>query len=414
MKDYKPDSLDPHLHRETFAPKEPGPAEDKTAEEEHKASADPGGAPQRDRAQQLRAALRPGGDLQAALTSDYVVKEMIDAGTFSSLYGEPGAAKSFLALDLGLHVAAGTSWNGRRVKAGAVVYIASEGGASFGNRVAAWRREHPDLWGAAAGRFLVLPVTIDLCHGGDGEALATALDGLKPTLIVVDTLARSMGVGDENSTSDMGLFVANCGVLRGLTGAHVMAVHHSGKDTSKGARGSSALRAAVDTELKVTVANGVSEMTVDKQRDHATGGVVAFRLRRVELCVDQDGDPVTSCVIEPTEPVEKKAKLTGGALVAAQALDDAIQQRGQRQNGEGWPPVRVVPLTVWREFCDLHGLSSGEEEAQRKAFMRQRNHLNNSGLTREFAGYVWRVPSGTNGTKRDMSQMSHLPQPSRT
>ncbi|MBX9265093.1 helicase RepA family protein, partial [Klebsiella pneumoniae] len=70
-------------------------------------------------------------------------------------------------------------------------------------------------------------------------------------LIVIDTLARCFGGNDENDAKDMGAFIEGCDTIKRETGATVLVVHHSGKDDTKGARGSSAFRAALDAEFNV-------------------------------------------------------------------------------------------------------------------------------------------------------------------
>lgn len=100
----------------------------------------------------------------------------------------------------------------------------------------------------------MIPTDVDLCRATDdvGAILkhVSAMDA-KPGLVVVDTLAAGFGSGNENSPDDMGAFLPNIRRLCAGTSAHVMIVHHTGKDAERGARGHSALRAAVDTEIEV-------------------------------------------------------------------------------------------------------------------------------------------------------------------
>ena len=69
--------------------------------------------------------------------------------------------------------------------------------------------------------------------------------------MVFDTLAHCFGGNDENSAEDMGAFIQDCDAIKQRTGATVIVVHHSGKNEEAGARGSSALRGALDVELMV-------------------------------------------------------------------------------------------------------------------------------------------------------------------
>lgn len=195
------------------------------------------------RAADLAAALIPMSRVKPVLLSRYLVKGWLDRGAMSVVYGESNVGKTFLALDLAAHVAAGLDWHGHRVPAGEkwagpVLYIASEGGTGIRNRMEAMRRENPELDGD---NLILLPTRLDLCTSDDSqwlvEMILTKLPR-KPSLMVVDTLARAMGNGDENTAKDMGQFVRSVDHLREATGAHVMVIHHSGKDASKGARGS--------------------------------------------------------------------------------------------------------------------------------------------------------------------------------
>src|SRR5690606_28789435 len=160
-----------------------------------------------------------------------------------TVYGPSGCGKTFLALDWALHVATGSYWHGNRVEAGPVLYIAAEGVAGIGRRVKAWlshnriydlSRHHPIHW---------LPEAVNVAEPASVWGLIEVAEELQPALIVIDTLARAIVGADENSAKDMGEVVARLDQLRRATRACVLLVHHTGKDTSAGARGSSALRA---------------------------------------------------------------------------------------------------------------------------------------------------------------------------
>jgi RecA-family ATPase len=144
--------------------------------------------------------------------------------------------------------------------------------------------------------------------------LAESACGEKATLIVIDTFARSIPGGNENDAQDVGRAVNAADRIRTATGACVGFIHHAGKDTSKGARGSSALRAAADTEILTDGQTGTRTVAVTKQRDLPAGGRFAFELRQVVLGTDEDGETVTSCVVievdVPESPVV--ARIKGG------------------------------------------------------------------------------------------------------
>jgi len=121
-------------------------------------------------------------------------------------------------------------------------------------------------------------------------------------LIIIDTVARAVAGGDENSSTDMGRLIAACDQIRTETGAHVALIHHAGKDAAKGARGHSSLRAAVDTEIEITAEAPIHTLQITKQRDLASKGLrLSARFVSVELGLNQWGKPRTACVVEPID-----------------------------------------------------------------------------------------------------------------
>lgn len=251
----------------------------------------------RERTREFLSQLNHGLDVKARLDRPYQVKDWIDRGGLSVLYGASNTGKSFFALNLAHHVAKGLPWGGNRVHGGRVLYLAAEGGVGFTNRVAAL--DKPELWVAAC------PLTLT---GKDSQAHdvvetlhhLTAVGGAPFDLIVVDTLARVMGGSDENLAPAIAELLSELDYTRRATGAHVMLVHHSGKNPHQGARGHSSLRAAIDTEIALSRDDVTRQITaeVTKQRDGPTGGRFRFFLRRVVLGKDQDGDDVTTCVVD--------------------------------------------------------------------------------------------------------------------
>nr|WP_253880177.1 AAA family ATPase [Paracoccus aminovorans] len=252
----------------------------------------------------------------------------------------------------------------------------------------------PELmeWIEENGDFCLLSAPLDLCTSEDASYLVAAIRedfDQMPSLIVVDTLARTMGAGDENTAKDMGMFIKSIDLLREVTGAHVMVIHHSGKDASKGARGSGSLRAAVDTEIELTRTDDVVTAEARKQRDMPCDGVFAYRLKGVFLGHDEDGDKVTSAVVEATEAPAKRVKLSGSDKIALQALSDAIAQHGKVMHSDMFPANReVVSVENWRELCDRHSLSTGDSPtSKRTAFHKAKTRLQDKEQVRIVDGY---------------------------
>ncbi len=293
-------------------------------------------------------------------------------------------------MDLARHVAGGDRWAGCRVRDGAALYIAAEGGFGIGNRVAAIEgREGLKLW--------ILPTTVDLCKSNtDTKALIEMIKRLAEThggytLIVVDTLARSMGQGDENASPDMGSFVRNIDLLRTETGAHVMCIHHTGKDASKGARGHSSLRAATDTEIELVRDDDVIVAETRKQRDLPGGSRFAYRLAQVVLGEDQDVDPVTTCRVEPCDAPDRGPAMSPQTERALRALDDELVEHGEVKRETGLPECRVVTRKKWRDRVYQLGISdSDKRDSQKTAFNRAARKLKQGEYIGENNGFVWK------------------------
>jgi RecA-family ATPase len=250
--------------------------------------------PLSDRADRLLKRIEFASDLMPVIDRDYVVKGWLDRGATGVMYGAANTGKSFLAIDLAHHVFEGRPWAGCRVQQGPVLYCAAEGGAMFANRLAARKA-----------RFAVLPGQLTLTgRNADTQALAETVAHLATVhgpfqLIVLDTMARVMGAADENAAPDIAQLVAACDHLRARTGAAVLLIHHSGKDAERGARGHSALRAAIDTEIQLSTGEAGARMArATKQRDLPTGAECEFTLELITLGMDRDGDPVTSCIVK--------------------------------------------------------------------------------------------------------------------
>lgn len=285
-------------------------------------------------------------DIEPALDANYIVKGVLGTGAMSVIYGASNSGKTFFALDMAFHIAIGAEWRGHRVKGGGVLYLAAEGGAGLINRVSALKQTQGvcdvPLAVKRAGLDL-LKSTADLQQVTDLAALVAEKAPLH--LIVVDTLSRVMAGGDENSAQDMTALIRNLDAIRAITGAHLMLIHHSGKDAAKGARGHSSLRAATDTEIEVEDNEGDRAAWVRKQRDYQGGEVFPFTLKAVDLGQDSDGDQVSSCVVEATDSAEHVARqklkkgLGGNQKIIADAFDLLISDGAAFGNpgGTGFP-----------------------------------------------------------------------------
>jgi hypothetical protein len=226
----------------------------------------------------------------------WLVRNLIQREGLGVIYGESGSGKSFFVLDLSGAIARGTSWRGLAVTSGPVVYIAAEGAGGFRKRLQAFAQHHGIKLRELP--FLVLGDAPNLLRDDDRPLSRAIQSAGGAVLIVVDTLAMVTPGGNENSGEDMGAVINRCKRLQAETGAFVLLVHHSGKDASRGARGWSGIRAAVDLEIEITRNGDDRTARVTKQKDGEDGSIFPFRLEVIDLGADAEGNPSTSCVVE--------------------------------------------------------------------------------------------------------------------
>ena len=191
-------------------------------------------------------------DLEQLPAPEWLVEGVVPAGCLTTLYGAPGSAKSFLALDAALCVATGTKFHGAPVKSGRVVYSLGEGIRGLRWRIEAWCLAHP-----AANRddimanFVVIPRAVHLLEEYDVSLLFNTIERQQSVdLLIIDTLARALVGGDENSAGDVGRAIAVCDAVRDMTGSATMLVHHTDAAGTK-ARGSTALPGASDCMIRM-------------------------------------------------------------------------------------------------------------------------------------------------------------------
>ncbi|CCW28930.1 Putative DNA primase (fragment) [Xenorhabdus nematophila F1] len=244
---------------------------------------------------------------------DYVVKGVIPAHSLCSIYGASGSYKSFLAGAWGCHIATGKAWAGKSVAQGSVLYVVGEGGIGVPRRIKAWEIVN----GQAVENMYLINTPVFPASPAEVHELVIAAQqveaetGQPVRLIILDTLARCFGGADENDSKDMGAFVRGCDELKAKTGASILVVHHSGKDESKGARGSSAFRAALDVEYKISregKKDGALVIACTKMKDAEEPETQAYDMRVVELFTDKDGEDITSLALidRPRDPVEEE------------------------------------------------------------------------------------------------------------
>lgn len=234
--------------------------------------------------------------------SDWMIKGVVPMADLGVIFGASGSGKSFAAFDMAASIGRGVDWRGRRVKKGRVIIIAAEGGGGYPKRIAAYCQQHMiEASELAIGVITAAPNFLETSE--ISEVVASIVGAGGADLVIVDTFAQVTPGANENAGEDMGLALSHARGLRAATGAMCLLIHHAGKDTSKGARGWSGIKAACDVEIEISRDEEANtrEMRLTKAKDGEDGLRWGFKLDVVTLGLDADGDAITSCVVAETD-----------------------------------------------------------------------------------------------------------------
>ncbi len=346
--------------------------------------------------------------IQPSIEVNDFVQNLFGQNQFSVTYGESNCGKTFFMTDMSFHIAMGKQWRDRRVEGGGVIYAALEGAHGLKNRIAAFKLRNEITQDIP---FAMVASQIDFLNP-DGnihefiDLINRAADDLGSVkLVVVDTLARALMGGDENSGQDMGMIVRHADALRYATGAHANFIHHSGKDQARGARGHSSLRAAVDTEIEVMKDPGADFSTVKvvKQREMEIGKDMAFRLEKVSIGVNKHNEEITSCVVEPIEKditgQHKAREMTASQKFVYDVIVNQLSICGtQRQVYSDGPTVLCITYDNLKFGLEDAGVKSfletekSSSEDKVKSFTQtRREQLKRAGKIGFNRHYIWLI-----------------------
>jgi hypothetical protein len=356
-------------------------------------------------------------DFDKTVSKKAIIKGVLYRGERSSWVGPPGSGKSALLADLALHAAEGTDWRGHRSKEKVVVlYFALERKELVKRRMRAHERppiqlemkdgkletRKPDrartnLPIAVAGSAIDLlsPASVDIIV--ETICAAKAHYGRPVGLIIIDTFNKgiAMGGGDENAAKDQNIAAANLQQVQDQTDVHIALIGHTGKDESRGARGSNAHLGDVDMMVQISLAGDVRTAAITKINDGMECVLTRFRVKEVTLGYDEDGDPITTAIVSDEVPTGGWTGLNKRQARAMHMLEDALAEGGEpAPPGSGYPKgATVVPIVLWRDHCLRGGLFMGVKmESARRAFRRAVDDL--TGLRRigVWDERVWIVP----------------------
>lgn len=243
------------------------------------------------------------------------------------LVGPPGSFKSFLAIDWALSLAVGRPWGGRAVKPSKVLYALGEGKASLLKRIQAWiahAKLTKEEYNRLIENFIITFDVPQLAIPREAKAFIQALDEgqLKPTLLVIDTLARSYVGKNENDQLDAGVWVDSVEKLR-HRGMTILTLHHTKKNVEFGLkeRGSGVFLGAMDTsyilEKNPEGYKGYARLFCTKQKDHEEPEDIWMQRKRIAPNPQVEGSIV---LVECTKPGEEEAEARAQEEAALQDI----------------------------------------------------------------------------------------------
>ena len=339
----------------------------------------------------------------------WLIQDYIPEGSMTMIYGPPGSGKTFMALDMALHIAHGLEWHGKATEQGSVMYIAGEGVGGLRKRLQAW---HINKNIEPTAPLHIIPVAVGLLDEQEIDNLIKTIQILAKDIkmVVFDTVARCM-TGDENSAQDMGMAIKAMDKIKHTFKCCVVPIHHSGKDKDRGARGSTAMIGAVDVSLRVERLDKSLSLITEKQKDSEPEESLWFNSQSIELPIPglDLGHNETSLVLELADtPGQKTRRMTPAQKNVYAALQQAINECGITEPSERIPG-KCTTIDMWKLYSYNTTISTSDnEDAKRKAFTRAAKSLKDAGFVDIWRKFAWtkgqiadgQVVQAVNGSKQ--------------
>jgi hypothetical protein len=340
------------------------------------------------------------GDPDPRPLTSWLVKNLLASVSYGVLAGQWGSGKTFIVFELSACLMTGQPFVGHVIKRQCgVLYIAAEGVSEVRKRLTAlvkekcggmrrapfrWYEAAPTLLGPNAAEMLI-------AMAQQAEASLQQEFGLPLGLIVIDTVAASAGYTQRGAENDAAVASHIMRVLQQVAQACscvVLGVDHFGKNVETGTRGSSAKEANAELvlaclgerELSGRVVN--TRLAIRKNRAGPQGQEHPFTLRDVPLGLDEDGDPITTMVVDwqvgpapPTTPQaptdrweeSRQADTRQAMLLLKRVLMAKLAKEGVELPSEpDGPMVRMIDQEIVRQEFYARTAADGTEDEKRK------------------------------------------------
>jgi archaellum biogenesis ATPase FlaH len=328
--------------------------------------------------------------MAAVKKPDWLIKNIIERGSMNLLFGESGAGKSLFALDWAFCIGNGINWHNHKVKQAAqVIYIAGEGHRGLTLRMKALSQKYNEQ----PENIFFSQRSVNLLDEAEALAITKIVDdmSINPSIIFIDTLHRNM-IGDENKSDDMAKFLKCIELLISKTGCAVMLVHHSGHGDKTRARGSSAIKAAMDAEFCVSKEGMTSIMTCTKSKDFDAGQDIRFGILPVELegdlyYDDDEQKQITSVYLEYIGSAEKEFELKGNDKIVLDSIETAVKEHGE--SGKGKTILGENETVVSLDLIKAYVFETINDKNRWRKMEAALKSLVKQGLIMQDGNYVW-------------------------
>jgi hypothetical protein len=289
----------------------------------------------------------------------WLIKNVISRDETSSWIAPPGKGKSALLTDIAVHLAGGVDWRGFRSKGrSGVVYFALERADLVRRRLVA----HKQRDGLKGLPIAVAGEVIDLLNRSCVNVILATIHaaeqrfGCEVGLVIFDTSSKGIaaGGGDEDKAKDQNLVQANLRRVfdRGCH-IHIAGIGHTGKDESKGERGSNARLADVDVQVQIG-GDEIKTATIMKANDQPSGFLTSFKLEPFDFGLDEDGDPFRTFIVSPEIFADERGagrqRPSDRQVMALRALTEVTLSEGRDPSPDYQLPagIKVVDAESWR------------------------------------------------------------------
>lgn len=344
----------------------------------------------------------------------WLIKDVMSMNEVALIVGPSQSGKSFVAIEIGMAIARGESWYGKRVEPGLALYQAGEGGPGVKKRLRAYR-EHFGIHPSTDLPFILLPRRIDIYS--DQECVPRIIKEAKHwaeqypekplRVLFIDTFSKATPAADENSAKDMSMVLERCKMISEELRCCVVLVHHMNADGSK-PRGHTSIFANVDSALMVektmdwdSQKRALREVSVIKNKDGSDGDRWKFVLEPINLGKDPYGEDIWSCVcVEPAghdiQPKPDFSTFTTDMRDTLAMVQKAVFEAGTPTPGGLNLPRSIMKVATLKQVLDYYQrdiavvAEDADEATKARVYESSRKSLQRGSAALVEKGYIGR------------------------